>query len=375
MAKRRRIVTPTDADLTRFEEEFRSTPSRPQPGAGLAPIAQVAAEAAEGASAEAATTREARARDAADAERFREAQAGGRVMADLPLDAIDADAMVRDRMVMDQGEMDELRRSILEHGLRLPIEVFARADGGYGLISGYRRLKALRSIRNDLGLKGHDTIRAVIRDPDEIGGAIVAMVEENEIRSALSHYERGRIAVIAAEEGSYVNTEEAVAALFSNASKAKRSKIRSFALIHEELGDLLDHAEKMTERDGLRLAGMLRQNGEAELRAALAEGPAETFEAEWAMIEPVLRAHERRAAGQAEAPQAGTRPGRGGAPRKAGRPSAQGPADATDHLSNGIRLDRRRVRGGVAITITGAHLDEALLDSLMAELRFMLDKP
>ena len=227
MAKRRRVEAPDEAFLAELEAEIAkdggaATESRQR----ASPIAQVAAEAAATSSVEATDRRATRARDEADATRYRDAEAAGRVMADVPLDAIDADAMVRDRMVLDQGEMDELRRSILDHGLRLPIEVYAREGGDYGLISGYRRLRAVRSIHGELGLKGWDTIRAVVRDPDEIGGAIVAMVEENEIRAQLSHYERGRIAVIAAQDGAFVNTEAAVAALFASASKGKRSKIR-----------------------------------------------------------------------------------------------------------------------------------------------------
>ena len=370
MAKRRRVSPPSEAELERIAEEFRQgEPDGPRAVAGLSPIAQVAAEAAGASNVEPAGERETRARNAADAERYRAAEKGGRVMAEVPLDAIDADALVRDRMVLDQGEMDELRRSIMDHGLRLPIEVYATGEGTYGLISGYRRLRAVRSIHGELGLLEHETIRAVIRDPEEIGGAVVAMVEENEIRAQLSHYERGRIAVIAAQGGGFENTEAAVAALFAGASKGKRSKIRSFALIHEELGDLLEHADRITERDGLRMAGMLRQGGEERLREALEAGPAETFEDEWALIEPVLRTHEVGLAETGGAGRPAARgPARGGRPRK----DAGGKAEV---LSSGIRLERRRVEGGYALTITGRGIDEEIMEALMRQVRYLLEKP
>lgn len=373
MAKRRRVEAPDEAFLAELEAEIAkdggaATESRQR----ASPIAQVAAEAAATSSVEAPDRRATRARDEADATRYRDAEAAGRVMADVPLDAIDADAMVRDRMVLDQGEMDELRRSILDHGLRLPIEVYAREGGDYGLISGYRRLRAVRSIHGELGLKGWDTIRAVVRDPDEIGGAIVAMVEENEIRAQLSHYERGRIAVIAAQDGAFVNTEAAVAALFASASKGKRSKIRSFAMIHEELGDLLEHADRMTERDGLRLAGVLRQGGEARLRAALEDGPAETFESEWAMIEPVLRHHERALS---QGGGAGKAPPRSPASGRRSRDPAAGGAAAAEILSSGIRLQRRRLDDGFIVSITGPGINKEIMDGVMAQLRYMLEKP
>lgn len=96
------------------------------------------------------------------------------------------------------------------------------------------------------------------------------MVEENEVRANLSHYECRGIAVPAAEQGHFAHVEEAVARLFGAASKAKRSKIRSFAMVHEELGDMLAFPEELTEKNGLRLAAALRQGVEGELRAALA---------------------------------------------------------------------------------------------------------
>lgn len=109
-----------------------------------------------------------------------------------------------------------------------------------------------------------------------MGGAFAAMIEENEIRSSLSHFERGRIAVIAAQQGAFANVEASVEALFQQASKAKRSKIRSFALIFEELGDMLAFPEALREKDGLRLATGLRDGAERALREALAAETPET---------------------------------------------------------------------------------------------------
>ena len=371
---RRRVAAPSEAELRQFEADYDGEAGGGARAArdALSPITRVAAEAAALSNPEPAEAREGRARDAADAARMREAEAAGRVMRDLPVDQIDADAMVRDRMILDQDEMDELRRSILEHGLRLPIEVFQREDGTYGLISGYRRLRAVRSIRGELGLPGHDTIRAVVREPEALGGAVVAMVEENEVRAQLSPYERGRIAVIAAQDGAFPNVEAAVAGLFGSASKAKRSKIRSFAAIHEDLGDLLEHADQMGERDGLRLAAMLRQGGEAALRRALEDGPAATFAEEWAMIEPALRAHERALAEGRRAPPEGGE--RDATARRGGRPRREAAAEV-EVLDSGIRLERRRVAGGWSLTMTGRGVDEAIMDGVMQQVRHLLGKP
>ena len=149
MAKRRRLETTSSADLSRIEEQFRSETSLPSLGRGIAPIAQVAAESAAVASPESAAARAARAKAEADAARLQEAETRGLLIAELPIDQIDEAAMIRDRMVMTEEDMQELRLSIAAHGLRLPIEVFETGDGTpprYGLLSGYRRLHAVRAL-------------------------------------------------------------------------------------------------------------------------------------------------------------------------------------------------------------------------------------
>ncbi|WP_258869545.1 hypothetical protein [Paracoccus thiocyanatus] len=63
MAKRRRLATPSSADLDRIEEQFRSeTYERPALGRGIAPIAQVAGDSAALSSAESTESRAGRAR-------------------------------------------------------------------------------------------------------------------------------------------------------------------------------------------------------------------------------------------------------------------------------------------------------------------------
>jgi hypothetical protein len=65
------------------------------------------------------------------------------------------------------------------------------------------------------------------------------MVEENEIRAGISFYERARLAAEAAKLGIYPDAAAAIAALFTSASPAKRSKIGSFVRVHEALGHAL----------------------------------------------------------------------------------------------------------------------------------------
>ncbi|WP_199258108.1 ParB/RepB/Spo0J family partition protein [Paracoccus binzhouensis] len=369
MAKRRRLETPSSADLDRIEEQFRSeTFERPALGRGIAPIAQVAADSAALTSAESTESRAARARAEADAARLHAAQKQGLLIVELPIGQIDEAAMIRDRMVMSEEDMQELRLSIAAHGLRLPIEVFEmEAPEGqgprYGLLSGYRRLQAVRALYELTQAEKHSRIRALIRPRTQADEAFVAMVEENEVREELSHFERGRIAVIAANQGAFANTEDAVNKLFATGSKAKRSKVRSFALIFEELGDMLRFPEALTERRGLRLSAALRNGAEARLRQALSVRVPADAEEEWALIEPLLQALE-------SAPR---EPSRGGRPRS--RPEGYGWIDdMTIRTTSGILIRRARDGKGHILRLEGSLLDDALMESLMLEIRALLEK-
>ena len=369
MAKRRRLETPSSTDLNRIEAEFRSeTVARPQAARGLAPIAQIAADAATQSDPGDAATREARARADADAARLQEADARGLLIVEIPIDQIDEGAMVRDRMAMDEEQMQELRLSIAAHGLRLPIEVFRmdEAEGQgprFGLLSGYRRLQAVRALFNLTQAEKHSYIRALIRPQTSADAAFVAMIEENEVREELSHFERGRIAVIAADQGAFTNTEEAVNTLFATGSKAKRSKVRSFALIFEELGDMLIFPQSLSERRGLRLAGALRNGAEAALRAALSDIRPEDAEEEWAAIEAALTAVES----QPRVPSS-----RGGRPRM--KPAVGWLDNDTIRTSSGISIRRGRDGRAHILRLEGEALHPELMDSLMSHIQSLLER-
>ncbi|MFW2589828.1 ParB/RepB/Spo0J family partition protein [Sagittula sp. SSi028] len=358
MAKRRKLEAPSAEDLSKLEEEFRRETSKGIMNAPSAPIAQVAAETAAAHDPRSAAEREAAAKDKSDAVKLREALAQGLVMVEIPLSQIKRDAIQRDRAVIDREALDELKHSILHNGLRLPVEVFATPDDpdfAYGLLSGYRRMMAVQELYEYLEAEKYATIKAVVRQPDTMGATFAAMIEENEIRAGLSHFERGRIAVLAAQQGVFVNTEEAVNALFPQASKAKRSKIRSFALIFEELGDMLEFPDLLREKDGLRMAAALRDGGEARLRAALAEEQVETAQEEAAAIARVLDGFERK-----------SDPKRGGRPKKTPPPR---------QTSAGVRLQAGEDGQGWFIRLNGRQVDRELVEAAMVELERLLGAP
>ncbi|WP_127115782.1 ParB N-terminal domain-containing protein [Shimia sediminis] len=370
MAKRRKLEAPSTADIDKLEQEFRretSAPAAPS-GRGLAPIAQVAADSAALAQPMGTADRARQAELEASEGQLKAAKADGRLLVDLPVGEIDADAMVRDRSTLDPDEMLELRLSISANGLRLPVEVFELPQGAdgprYGLLSGYRRLMAVREL---LGLTEQDkykTIRAIIRPMAEADAAFVAMVEENEVRSELSQFERGRIAVISAQQGAFLNVEDAVNKLFATGSKAKRSKVRSFALIFEELGDMLEFPDALSERRGLRLAQALRQGAEARIRDALALATPANADEEWAEVETVI----------AKLDDVEHDPKRGGRPKKPKPISGWQNAD-TLVTSSGITIRQTHDSKGYILRFEGGRLDKDLMDSLVAEIQHLLEKP
>lgn len=361
MAKRRKLSAPSTEDLTRMEEEFRRETSA---ASAMAPIAQVAAETAQKVAVTDPDVRAQNARNAVSAKVLRESEAAGLLIREIPLEQISADDMVRDRAALAEDDMMELRTSIAASGLRLPIELYelAQPDGElrYGILSGYRRFKAVSALLALTGDAKYSTIKSLIRQPGSVPQAFAAMVEENEVRASLSPFERGRISSIAVQMGVFASTEEAVNAMFSAASKAKRSKIRSFALIFEELGDLLSFPESLSEKQGLRLSAALRGGAETALRDALGQVIVEEPEAEWALLEPQIAKFEDRSRDSK----------RGGRPVK-----KRATAGAGVKTSTGFSIKREEDSRGYLIRIGGRHVDHEMIDTLILELQRLLEAP
>ncbi|MCF7779684.1 hypothetical protein GLP59_19045 [Sulfitobacter sp. M220] len=221
------------------------------------------------------------------------ARAEGRIVQSLQLDQIESSYLVRDRLVADDEDMAALRTSLSARGQQTPIEVVATGRGGYGLISGWRRLTALTQLYKETGDARFSAVLALVRRPVDAAEAYVAMVEENEIRVGLSYFERARIVSRAVEEGVYTDTKSALNGLFGNGSRAKRSKIKSFLPVVEQLGKYLSHPTAIGERLGLALSQKLQadeafNSDVAEALSQLGSSPA--LEAEQNILTSALEA-------------------------------------------------------------------------------------
>ncbi|MGB7318296.1 MAG: ParB N-terminal domain-containing protein, partial [Planktotalea sp.] len=217
-------------------------------------------------------------------ETLRRARAEGRMITNVPLSLIDENYLVRDRIAVDDDDMAVLRSSLEARGQQTPIEVVDLGDGRFGLISGWRRLQALRAI-------GSESAKAIITAPREAPDAYVAMIEENEIRVGLSYFERARIVVKAVEAGVFETEKAALQTLFANASRAKRSKIKSFIPVAGTLGNALKFPTQMGERMGLQLSKALLNDPTAPRRllSALSAASRDSFEAEQDVLNQALK--------------------------------------------------------------------------------------
>ncbi len=252
-----------------------------------APIARVSADAA----------REAALEELGEALRL--ARAEGRLIQKLPLERIETEHLVRDRIGLDAAEMAPLVESLRTRGQQTPVEVVALEGGRYGLISGWRRVQALRRLCAETGDAARfGTVLALLRQPRDAAEAYVAMVEENEIRLGLSYYERARIVARAVEAGVFPETQSALRALFASGSRARRSKIGSFLTLVAALDGVLRFPAAIGERLGLQLAQRLETDADfgPMLSARLAEAEAASPEEEAAVLARALQPPPRPAA-------------------------------------------------------------------------------
>ncbi|WP_419739430.1 ParB/RepB/Spo0J family partition protein, partial [Ruegeria sp.] len=285
MAKRKRL-TPARADFQSAGTPGTApeTKSMFPPVQSAPPIAQVAGDTALQAAV-----------DDLSAE-IRIARVEGRLVQQVPLTAIEEAHLVRDRIAVDGEEMSALVESIRARGQQTPIEVVQLSEDRFGLISGWRRLTALKALHAETGEDRFATVQALLRRPESASDAYLAMVEENEIRIGLSYYERARIVARAVEQGVYPDEGSALRGLFATASRAKRSKIGSFIPIYHALDEELRFAAAIPERLGLALSKALRGNLKLGKRIAqsLRNAPPENSDAEARVIAGLIAKAERK---------------------------------------------------------------------------------
>ena len=90
---------------------------------------------------------------------------------------------VAERIRKENGSLDELAQDIQKHGLLNPITVMEQSDGGYVLIAGLRRMKAMEHL-------GDTQIRATVTSPMEADEMLMLEIAENEQRKEFTVSEK-----------------------------------------------------------------------------------------------------------------------------------------------------------------------------------------
>jgi ParB family chromosome partitioning protein len=258
----------------------------------------------------------------------------------IPLDQIDAHALPRDRLDLDDTALAELTHSIAQTGLRQPIEVFERAGGTYGLLSGYRRLTAHARL-------DRATIPAFIRQPRDIPDALAQMIAENEIRAEISPWEKGRIVTRAIDQGLFDTLDEALPALYPALDRHRRARLRAIAEVVEYFGDtLLSEPTRFSQTQLTRLAAALRAGLGEVIETALGQHSDRSPAAQWRLILPILEEHEHDA--------------RHGAPRyKKGRPRYY------VRPQKSLVVRRERYKDGWLLRFTGRDATGPLMEDIL----------
>jgi ParB family chromosome partitioning protein len=149
------------------------------------------------------------------------------------------------RSTFDETTLGELAASIAVHGILQPVIVRERADGGYELIAGERRLRAAR-------LAGLQAIPAIVRDTDDQGSSLELALIENLQRADLNAVETA----LAYREliDRFGLTHEAVARQVGKSRVAISNALRLLDLAPETRQAIVDG--RITEGHGRALAAI-----------------------------------------------------------------------------------------------------------------------
>jgi ParB family chromosome partitioning protein len=266
------VVTPSPAEEARGAEaprtfpagkvdtglETKSAPGRERRG----PMATAVKENAEALRARTEAEAVIRAENDGLAAEFVRLRTLGLIVDQVPIDSIDTSKLVRDRLPADDMELDELKASIRDIGLSNPIQVEPAGQGRYELVQGMRRLAAFRALFAETKDARYAVIPAgLMTDAGGLEALYRRMVDENLVRKDVSFAEMAALARDYAKdpETDCDDSDKAVAILFKSAGYQKRSYIRAFVTIVDQLGETLRYPQEIPRNLGLALRRRLEQ--------------------------------------------------------------------------------------------------------------------
>lgn len=206
----------------------------------------------------------------------------------IPLTQIDPAALPRDRLGIDREALDALQRSIVDDGLRQPVEVWPiEGPLPFALISGHRRYLCFQALAA-LNPERWGAIPCLIRQPADYPAALAMMVTENEIRAQITPWEKGALLMRLLGHGLFPSLEAASEALYPALSRRDRSRLRGYALVVEELEGSLTDPRALSAARMDRLAGACRAGLGDLMRAALEPLHGMAPARQWAALIPAI---------------------------------------------------------------------------------------
>lgn len=255
MSRKRRMF---DIEVPQDDSEIFPAGKSADKEARRGPMATAIAETVESSRDRARIEAQIRAENDALAQEHVRLKRAGLITDMIPLDAIDADKLIRDRVSGQDDELPELIQSIREIGLSNPVRVEPAAEGRYELIQGWRRLAAYRALLEETGdVERWGRIPAGISAKgDQLEQLYRRMVDENLVRKDISFAEMAQLALqYAADPQTEIgDPEKAVAALFKSAGYQKRTYIRNFIPVVKALGGVLRYPQDIPRALGLALS-------------------------------------------------------------------------------------------------------------------------
>jgi ParB family chromosome partitioning protein len=197
--------------------------------------------------------------------------------------------LVRDRSATADPELAELKDSIQAVGLSNPIRV-EQTENGFELIQGFRRLAAFKELAAETGDARYTKIPAALVPRGEpLANLYRKMVDENLVRKDISFGEMALLALsYAHDEG--IESGEAVTILYASALKQKRTYIRQFARVLDQLDGAVKHPEAIPRAVGVDLYKLFEADPSraSGVVAALAALPEQTAASEIAVLRKAL---------------------------------------------------------------------------------------
>ncbi|WP_146591126.1 ParB/RepB/Spo0J family partition protein [Puniceibacterium confluentis] len=351
MSKKRRIF---DIDLP--DDEPEQAAATPSADARRGPMASAVRENAEALTSRADIEAQIRAENDRLAHEHVRLKKAGLITDLVPVESIASTKLIRDRAQDGRDDLAELKESIRAIGLSNPIQIEQVGEGQYELIQGFRRLSAWRALLAETGdAQMWGRVPATILARGETLETLYRrMVDENLVRKDISFAEMAMLARdYAGDPATAINdVDAAVLELYRSANKQKRSYVRAFAQMLEEIGSGLHFPQAIPRALGLELRKRLQDK----------PGLAETILRDLAAL-PTPRTPEAELSALARHSGSGTAEAAGQLPRNPQQPR---PARTT------FRIER--AGGAARVTASAGRLELRLDTDFSAKDRRVLEQ-